>query len=362
VCIMIFQDFSFLPPSIQESLELVFLGNSVALYVEAVILFLVLYLFLGLIQNIVLVRLRHISKKTETDIDDFVIQTISSIKPRVYFYLSFYIGVQRLALDVWLGKTFDALVLFVVVYQVVYTVGSVMEYLFDKRFKEDEVHGQYAARFVGGLVKWSLWVVGVLLIIQNLGINVTSLIAGLGIGGVAIAFALQNVLGDLFASLAIYLDKPFIVGDIIKVGDYVGEVEKIGIKTTRVRSLIGEEVVFSNSDLLSSRIQNFKKLEKRRVVFSLDLVYETPPEVLKTLPDLLREIVEGAGTEFGRAHFKVFKDSAISFEVVYFVESGDYDTYVHLEHTINTKIHEVFKEKGIEFAYPTALHYNKNLS
>ncbi len=359
---MIFQDFSFLPAKVQEYLGVIFLGNSISLYLEAFLVFLLLYVFLGLIQNIVLVRLRYISKKTETDVDDFIIQTISSIKPRVYFYISLYIGIQRLSLDVWLDKIFYALVLFVVVYQVVYTIGSIMEYLFDKRFKEDEAHSKYAARFVGGLIKWSLWIVGVLLIVQNLGINVTSLIAGLGIGGIAIAFALQNVLGDLFASLAIYLDKPFIVGDIIKVGDYIGEVDKIGIKTTRVRSLIGEEVVFSNSDLLSSRIQNFKKLEKRRVVFSLDLVYETSPEVLKTLPDLVGQIIKESGTEFGRAHFKAFKDSAISFEVVYFVESGDYDTYVDIEHTINMKLHEVFKEKGIEFAYPTVLHYNKNLS
>jgi MscS family membrane protein len=193
-----------------------------------------------------------------------------------------------------------------------------------------------------------------LLILDQLGFDITALVAGLGIGGVAIALAVQNVLGDLFASLSIVLDKPFVVGDTINVGDMTGTVEYIGIKTTRLRSLSGEMIVFSNNDLLKSRIRNFRVMQERRIVFAVQVTYDTAQEKLERIPGMLRAAVENRKqTRFDRAHFKGFSESALDFEVVYFVTTPDYNVYMDVQQAINLEIYRRFVEEKIEFAYPT---------
>jgi small-conductance mechanosensitive channel len=204
------------------------------------------------------------------------------------------------------------------------------------------------------VVRLAIWSGALLLLLDNLGIDVTALVAGLGVGGIAIALAVQSVLGDLFASLSIALDKPFVNGDFVIVGDFLGTIERVGLKTTRVRSLSGEQIVFSNSDLLSSRIRNYKRMEERRVVFSLGVVYQTPPDALREIPPMIRAIIEGLeDTRFDRAHFKAFGDSAYLFEVVYYVLQPDYNLYMDIQQQINLAICEQFAERGIEIAYPT---------
>lgn len=208
------------------------------------------------------------------------------------------------------------------------------------------------------LGRFTLWTVLLLLMLDNLGIRVTALVAGLGIGGVAVALALQNVLGDLFASLAIALDKPFQIGDFIIVDQYLGTVEHIGLKTTRIRSLWGEQLVFSNNDLLQSRIRNFKRMTERRVVFTVGIVYHTPYDKLARVPQILREAVEGQpGVRFDRAHFKEYGDSSLVFEVVYYVQNPDFNVYMDTQQAINLEIFRRFQQEGIEFAYPTRTLY-----
>jgi len=205
--------------------------------------------------------------------------------------------------------------------------------------------------FIGRVAVWSL---ALLLALDNLGFNISALLAGLGIGGVAVALAAQNVLGDLFASIAIALDKPFAVGDFIAVGDMTGTVNYVGIKTTRVRALSGEQLVFSNTDLLQSRIRNFKRMNERRTVFSLGVTYQTPGDVLAEIPGLLRTIIEARdGVRFDRAHFARYGDFALIFEVVYYVLSADYTVYMDTQQTVNLEIFREFERRGIEFAYPT---------
>jgi len=189
---------------------------------------------------------------------------------------------------------------------------------------------------------------------DNLGFNVTTLVASLGIGGVAVALAVQNILGDLFASLSIALDKPFVIGDFIVVDDIAGTVEHVGLKTTRVRSLSGEQVVFSNADLLKSRIHNYKRLYERRVLFGFGVLYRTPPEQLAAIPPMVREIITGqVGTRFDRAHFKGFGASSLDFEVVYFVLDPDYNRYMDIQQAINLELVNRFAAAGVEFAFPT---------
>lgn len=205
--------------------------------------------------------------------------------------------------------------------------------------------------FAGRIAVWSLVL---LLALAQLGFDITALIAGLGIGGVAVALAVQNILGDLFASLSIVLDKPFEVGDFIVVDDLRGTIERVGIKSTRVRSLDGELLVFANADLLKSRIRNFQRMRERRIQFTIGVVYQTSMGKVRDIPRMLREIVERTEkTRFERAHFKEYGDSALVFETVYYVLAPDYNTYMNVQQEINLAIMERFGRERIEFAYPT---------
>jgi small-conductance mechanosensitive channel len=200
----------------------------------------------------------------------------------------------------------------------------------------------------------ALWTIAVLVAIDNLGFDVTALVAGLGIGGVAIALALQSILGDLFASLSIVVDKPFVVGDFIRVGDDLGAVERIGLKTTRVRSLSGEQLIFSNADLLKSRIRNYQRMAERRVVFRAGVVYQTTAATLRRIPKMVREIIESRPlTRVDRTHFAEIAASDYVFEFVYYVLSPDYNVYMDTQQAINLAIVERFESEGIELAYPT---------
>ncbi|MBW2686853.1 MAG: mechanosensitive ion channel family protein, partial [Deltaproteobacteria bacterium] len=207
---------------------------------------------------------------------------------------------------------------------------------------------------VAGLGIGGIWALVLLLILDNLGVDVTALVAGLGIGGIAIALAVQNVLSDLFASLSIVLDKPFIPGDFVVVGDMAGSVEHIGIKTTRIRSISGEQLIFSNADLLGSRIRNFGRMRERRVVFSLGVTYQTPADKLEGIPGMIRESIEAQDqVRFDRSHFASYGDSALNFETVYYVGSSDYATHMDILQAVNLAIYRKFASEGIEFAYPT---------
>jgi small-conductance mechanosensitive channel len=203
-----------------------------------------------------------------------------------------------------------------------------------------------------------VWSIALLLILNNLGFDVTALVAGLGIGGIAVALAAQNILGDLFASLAIVLDQPFVVGDFVVVGDKSGTVERIGIKTTRIRSLSGEQLIVSNADLLASRIHNYKRMAQRRVVFTINVAYQTPAEKVEKLPGMLRAIIEAQEmVRFDRAHFARYGDFALVYEVVYWMLSADYNVYMDTQQRINLAIYRQLQDEGIEFAYPTQTVY-----
>lgn len=211
-----------------------------------------------------------------------------------------------------------------------------------------------ALNVMSWVARLALWSVVVLLVLDNLGINITAAVAGLGIGGVAVALAVQNILGDLFASLSIVLDKPFVVGDFLAIDDYLGSVEHVGLKTTRLRSLSGEQLVMSNTDLLKSRLRNYGRMDERRVAFTLGVTYRTPREKLKKIPRMIEAAVKAQeNTRFDRSHFKAYGDFSLNFETVYYVLDQDYNLYMDIQQEINFAIHEAFEAEGIEFAYPT---------
>jgi small-conductance mechanosensitive channel len=193
-----------------------------------------------------------------------------------------------------------------------------------------------------------------LLALDNLGVDITALVAGLGVGGIAVALAVQNVLGDLFASLSITLDRPFVLGDFVVLGDFMGSVEHIGIKSTRLRSLGGEQIVLSNADLLTSRLRNYGRMVERRVVFSFGVTYETDRAALREIPQTVRRIVEAQPeTRFDRCHFAKYGDFALAFEAVYYVLSPDYNRFMDVQQEINLDLYASFEDAHIQFAYPT---------
>lgn len=212
-----------------------------------------------------------------------------------------------------------------------------------------------ALNAAGIISKVLLWTVLLLLGLDNIpNVEINTLVASLGIGSIAVAVAVQNILGDLFAALAITFDKPFEIGDFINVGETSGAVENIGIKSTRLRSPTGEQLVLSNSDLLKSRIRNFERMTRRRSAFTVGVAVDTPYEKLKQIPDMLREIVAAQPqVKFDRAHFTTFGDYTLNFEVVYFLPVPDFTLFLDTQQAINLEIHRRFEEEGIGMPYPT---------
>ena len=230
-------------------------------------------------------------------------------------------------------------------------IASWLALLIEKRHSDGDAATTIG--WLGFVARIVVWTFSLLLILNHLNFNITALVTGLGVGGVAVALAVQNILGDLFASLSIVLDKPFVVGDFIVVGDAMGAVEHIGLKTTRVRSLGGELIVFSNTDLLKSRIHNYKRMVERRVVFTVGVIYSTPVDSLEQIPRMLREIAEAQRqVRLDRAHFKEFADHALIFEVVYYVEKADFNLYMDIQQEINLAIIRRFAQQGIALATP----------
>ncbi|MBD3281621.1 mechanosensitive ion channel [Candidatus Uhrbacteria bacterium] len=332
-----------------------YFGNTLRMYIIALLVLIAFVVFFFILQRIILVKLEKLSKKTKTDIDDVIIETVRHVKPPFYWFLAFYIAVKVLSLPDIAGKVLDAAIVIVLVVQVLTASSTFINFLFKKLSnKQKESSSKTAMSYLAKLTKIALWSIGILMILGNLGIDITSLVAGLGIGGIAIAFALQSILGDLFSSFAIWFDKPFVVGDFVVVGEHSGTVEKIGIKTTRLRSLQGEEIVISNQELTTTRIQNFKRLKERRVIFYIGVEYSTSPKQLKDIPMTIQNIFKDIPqTRFDRAHFFRFDDSALTYEIVYYVESDEYDVYMDVQQAINLGIHEAFLDKGINMAFPT---------
>ncbi len=341
--------------------------NTIEIWSLFVIAVIAIYVGLKIFRTVVIKIFTAIVKKSKSNYDDYFLSLLADIKNYFYIVLSIYIATFILNLPENGKKIISVIFLTVFFIQIAGLIVNLMNFSMDKYVRktrglseEDEVRAMMnPIRFVSKIVIWSF---ALLLILDNSGIDVTSLIAGLGIGGIAIALAVQNVLGDLFASMSIALDKPFVAGDFIALGDKSGVVESIGIKSTRIKSLTGEEIVVSNSNLLNSTIHNYKKMKERRIVFSFGVLYETDMNSLKEIPKIVKNIIEKQEfARFDRAHFKNFGDFSLDFEVVYYMTTNDYGKYMDTQQAVNLELLDEFKNKNIEFAYPTQLMYSKNI-
>lgn len=337
-------------------------GNTIEDYALAALAFLGLIILFKIFQSIILFKLKRVAEKTKTDVDDALIRIFMSLRPPFYSYLAFYLALNTLLINDFAKKVINILLIVWIVYQAVKAIQILIEYLVEKALKKDKQKGSdQIIKLLGKISKGILWSLGGLMVLSNLGVNITSLIAGLGIGGIAIALALQNILGDLFSSFAILFDKPFVPGDFIIVGSKKGTVEKIGIKTTRIRSLDGEEVVMSNKELTSLDIQNYGKMKERRATVEFGILYETPTSQIKKIPKILKDIIKDEKlTRFDRAHFKKFDNSALAFELIYYVLSDDYNKYMDINQKVLLKIKSEFEKEKIGMAYPTHTIYMAN--
>jgi len=340
-----------------EFLAMQWHGNSLQSWIIALISALFILWALYIVRRIVFKSLTAFAESTDTEIDDMVVEILKKTKFLCMLILSIFIASNLLSLPLKEINILKNIAIAALLFQAaiwsnaIITIG--FPFIMKKKVDQDTAKLTLfnSLAFIG---KFILWSIVILMILDNFGINVTALAAGLGVGGIAVALAVQNILGDLFASLSIVLDKPFVIGDFIVVGDILGTVEKIGLKTTRVRSLSGEMIVVSNTDLLSSRIRNYKQMMERRIIFSLGVTYQTSAEQLELIPGIIREIITAEElARFDRAHFKNYGDFSLNFEIVYYVLSRDYNIYMDVQQRINIALYKRFAEEKIEFAYPT---------
>lgn len=350
-----------------KSLTQLFSDNSVQDWSLAFLAALLVILTLHLLRRFVLRRLARIAKSTHTLIDDFLVEVLSATRILFAGLIGIYVGTQFLDLGERLGESADRLFIAALILQVGFWANRALGFGLNHRFATGDTQDAGTRAMTRSLLSFlgrvAIWALVLLLVLDNLGLNVTALVTSLGIGGIAVALAVQNVLGDLFASLSISIDKPFVIGDFIIVDDLMGTVEHVGLKTTRIRSLGGEQIVFSNNDLLKCRIRNYKRMQERRVVFAIGVTYDTPAEGLELIPSLIREAIKSqVKARFDRAHFKGFGPSSLDFEIVYYVLEPDYNLYMDIQQAINLQLVRDFAEHQVRFAFPTqTLHFGEAL-
>lgn len=330
--------------------------NSVREYLYALAIFLAIFLALYLFKSVILLRLEKWALKTKTDIDDALVQVLDNAPHLLYGYLGIYVALRSLRVHEWVTKASDALLIILIVYWATHVSSQLIEYLINKTQKKSDKNEEKTNTYfaLSIMAKLTIWSIGLLLILSNIGVDISALVASLGIGGIAVALAAQNILGDIFSSFSIYFDKPFEVGDFIIVGEHMGVVKKIGIKSTRIQALQGEEIVISNKELTTTRVNNYKKLKKRRVPFTFGVTYDTPTKKLEAIPEKIKTIIEEIElADFDRAHFKQFGESSLIFEVVYYVKSQEYNDYMDTQQQINLAIKQTLEKEKVDMAFPT---------
>ena len=342
-------------------LDQIYYHNTIRDWTYAVLAVVFTFFVIRIFKAILFRQISRIASKTTAKWDDLVPVLINKIKLFFLIAIAVYAGTRLLTLPEPITNFIYKAVGMVLLIQIGILTSEIIRFWLDwyrKQKIEDRADAVTTVTSVGFIVKLLIWLIILLIGLDNLGVNVSALIAGLGVGGIAVALAVQNILGDLFASFSIVLDKPFVIGDFIIVDNFLGTIEHIGLKTTRIRSLSGEQLIFSNTDLLKTRIRNFKRMNERRVVFSIGVVYQTSYEKLIQIPEIIRNIIcQKEQTRFDRAHFKEYGPYSLIFEIVYWIGDPDYNMYMEIQQAINLEIFQQFEKEKIEFAYPSQSIY-----
>lgn len=339
-----------------EILTRSYFGNTVGGYLLSLGTLAGLSLLLKLADLIVVARLKRAAQRTSGTFDDHLVAALDKKVMPLLYLGALYLSLQNLAVSPAVDRAINVLLSLALVYLAVKFLLTVISFALMSywRRKGGDAPASNAFRGMMSIIRLAVWGLAGVLLLDNYGIKISALVAGLGIGGLAVAFAAQKVLGDLFSYFSIFFDRPFEIGDFIVVGEFRGTVEHIGIKSTRVRSISGEQLIFANTDLTNSRLCNYKRMTNRRVVFKLGVTYDTDLKKVKEIPELVGQIIrELPGAVFDRAHFAAFGPYSLDFEIVYFVEGSDYLKYMDIQQSINQAIMEAFAKRKIKFAYPT---------
>lgn len=346
----------------QGFLDTQFWGNTILDYMVFLGSLIISFIVLLVIKRVLLRRLMIRAEKTPTSLDDMILKKTKRYLLPLFYIGAVYFNLKWLKLSEGVSHVVDVIALACVMILGAVVLASVLIFVFNKYFEsKQKVQNRHAMRWIGGLIKVVVYTSMLLLFLDIQNVPITTLIAVLGVGGIAIAFAAQTIIEDIFGFVTIFFDRPFEIGDFVVIDTYSGTVEHIGMKTTRVRSLSGEQLVFSNKDLTSARLHNYKRMDTRRVVFTIGVTYDTATETLKEIPVIIKEIIDRVEqTNFDRSHFKEFADFSLNFETVYYVLSQDYNVYMDVQQAINFAIKQTFDERGIEFAFPTQTLYVQN--
>jgi small-conductance mechanosensitive channel len=336
--------------------ERLFYGNSVADWIIAGLVAAAVWTGLWILRGLIATRYKQYAAAAHPSPIRLIFYLLANTNHFFFVALALYAGQQELSFPPRLQHVIDNVALVLILLQVGLWAGRTLRFYLEIKEMEAGSDRVFAGsldiiNFVARMLVWSLLT---LVALENFGVNITALLAGLGVGGVAVALALQNVLGDLFASLSIALDKPFVVGDTLTIDTFTGTVERIGIKTTRLRSDTGEQIILSNADILKSRVRNFGRAPEQRALATIRVDYATPGEKLQGIPQLLESIVrEHAHVRFERCHLKTLGESCLQFELSYFVQQPKLNPLLDLQQAVNFRIIDEFRRIGVEFAYPT---------
>ena len=337
-------------------LETQFLDNTILDWIKAAAIFISVFIVLKVIKKILVSKLSKIMEKTNGNLDDIFLKVVEQTKDLFLIFTGIYAGLQILSIPENCQEISDKVFMVITTLQTGLWLSGFINYMTSHREKEEANKQEKTAVHAFGLIgKIIIWTIIAMVAIQNItGMKMDALITSLGIGGIAVGLAVQNILKDLFASLSIFMDKPFLVGDYIVVDELGGTVQDIGLKSTRIKTLLGDEVILSNSNLLESRIHNYRKMERRMVVTKIGVTTETPHEVLKDLPSLFKEIIdEQENASFDRANLAEFSDYTFDFEIIYHIESADYTLYMNIKEAIYLEIIKRLQEKNVSMPYPT---------
>ena len=347
-------------------LSINFLNNTVNDYILALIIFVSGIIFIKVLKSFCFNRLKKWATKTDNIYDDAVIRIIERDLIPIFYIGIVYLAVKNLTLHPIIDRVIEVLAIISVTVLAVRLFTASVEYiikLYWVTYHRNNINIEQSINALIPAIKVLVWLIGIVFLLDNLGFDISAVVASMGIGGVAIALASQGVLQDLFSYFSILLDRPFELKDFIIVGDYLGTVEYVGIKTTRLKSISGEEIVIANTDLTGSRIRNFKRMRQRRIVFNFGLVYDTDAEKLARVPILVEKIINNTEhTTYDRAHFSGYGEYSLNFEVVYFINTNDYNIYMDAQQQINLKVKTEFAKRNLEFAYPTQVNYFNNVS
>ncbi|MGM0438233.1 MAG: mechanosensitive ion channel family protein [Bacillota bacterium] len=346
------------------NLEYTIFNNTIYTYLISILIIILGNLFIRLFKMFFWDNLtKYLAKLSEgltNFVDDILQKKILPLANILFFYIAFI----RLDFSNLIHRIIEMILFAIALFYFIQIVQELLIYSLKNYWskKQKEVTQSKMLQFIIMIIRIFVWVIGIVVLLDNMNIEISGLLTGLGISGIAIAFASQKVLADIFSYFTIFFDRPFDIGDFIIIGEYKGTVSHIGLKTTRIKSLSGEELVFSNNDLTDSRISNYGKMTERRINFKIGVVYSTSLEKVKKIPEIIEEIInEVEKTTFDRAHFGSYGDFSLIFEAVYYVKDSDYKIYMDIQEKINLKIKKKFEEMNIELAYPTqSIYLNKN--